>query len=178
MLSIDEKLQLNKIAYDKLHAELKSLSSFNSIYFIYLGFIGVYFFQIATHIFRIDYSSLSNVDLVIYLFSCLTFVLILFSVINFLNLIIPRYSAYDLLPKEYYGELFSEIDSWIKENSLSKDAKDETKEEYLMTLEKANDINFDLIKAKKDYRYFSLIFALLSLIPYLVTIIIYGVNYE
>ncbi|MEP0005903.1 MAG: hypothetical protein ABJ387_00525 [Balneola sp.] len=178
MLSIKEKIELNKITYDKLHSELKSLSTFNNVYFIYLGFIGAYFFQIVSHILSIDYNSLSNIDLTIYLFFSFAFVLVLFSLTNFLNLIIPRYSAYDLLPKEYYSELYEDIHFWIKDNSLSRDAKHETKEEYLLTLERANEINFELIKAKKDYRYFSLIFALLSLLPYLITIIIYSVNHE
>lgn len=178
MITIEEKIELNKITYDKLQAELKSLSSFNSLYFIYLAFIGVYFLKLTTHIFKIDFTSLTHIDLAIYVFYIFTFVLVLFSLANFLNLIIPRYSAYDLLPKEYYSDLYNEIDAWIKENNLSKNPKTETQEEYLSTLEKANSINFELIKAKKDYRYLSLIFAISSILPYLITIIIFGVNYE
>ncbi len=67
--------------------------------------------------------------------------------------------------------MYNKVSIWAKKNK--KDAINETKEAYLELLEEAVENNFTLYKKKRYYLYKSIKFALISIIPYFIAMLIF-----
>lgn len=159
----------------ELRSELKDIQTFNTSYFIYLAFIFYYLEKVTFYVLNIDFDTLSNINLSLYVFYSFTVILLICSFVNFVRLVTPNDTAFDLLPKQVYDDYFLETESWIKRTEKELDPINETNESYLITLERANTINFLLLKHKRNLKFLVIVLAIVSIIPYTITIIIFGV---
>jgi len=171
MFTLDSKIVLNKERLEKLRSEIQGIQNINTLYLIYLGFIGLYFFDFTERLIILWNQEVIFEEWKFFLSYGLAIFLLAVSVFYFIQLVIPKYVAHDLLPKEVYNDLKNEVQDWIQRKGVEKDIEIETKESYLETLEDAVSHNFDLYIEKKRYAFRLIIFALLSLIPYIIAIL-------
>jgi len=172
MFTINSKIEANKERLEKLRSELKEIQQINTLYLIYLGFIGLYFFDYTNKLAKVFQNDDLCNEIWFTLSYVTTLILLCISIYFFIRLLIPKYVAHDLLPKEVYTDLKKEIKNWIKDEDLKYKVKKETKLSYLETLEDAVDINFQLLILKKGYAYKLVLFAMLSILPYILSILI------
>jgi hypothetical protein len=174
---IDSKIKENR---ERLRFDLERIEKISNnypFYLIFISFIGIYIFDFIVKAFYIV-----NLDLNTYsiLFLCtlgLSLILIIFSIIYFILLFLPQKTAHDFLPKEIYVDYKNEIEDWISnENNPELIPEDELKKSYLETLEIAVEDNFNLYTRKRSLYFKTIIWGLLSLIPYIVSIVLYKSN--
>tara|TARA_R110001599_G_scaffold24835_1_gene89146 strand:+ start:911 stop:1438 length:528 start_codon:yes stop_codon:yes gene_type:complete len=172
MFTTDSQIEANKERLEKLREELKDIQQINTLYLIYLGFVGIYFFDYTKKLITVFENQNVCAEIWFAISYSITLILLGISIYFFIRLLIPKYVAHDLLPKEVYNELRKEIEEWIEEENRSLDTLEETKLSYLETLEDAVDSNFQLYITKKGYAYKLILFAMLSIIPYILSILI------
>jgi hypothetical protein len=144
MFTIDTQIEANKERLEKLREELKDIQQVNTLYLIYLGFIGIYFFDYTKKLIDVFEGQNLCAEIWFTITYCITLVLLGISIYFFVKLLTPKYVAHDLLPKEVYRDLKTEIENWSKNSNRELDLLQETKLSYLETLEDAVDKNFQL----------------------------------
>jgi len=84
----------------------------------------------------------------------------------------PQNVAHDKLPNYIYNTMYNEVSTWAKKHN--KNTEEETKQAYLEMLEKAVKNNFNLYIKKRLLLYKTIKFALISLVPYFVSMILFN----
>lgn len=168
---LDSKIAANK---ERLKHDLDNLRNIQISYgyiVVYISFYGLSFVDFLDYIKGIDWSCLSIIQFILLLLLLTTILLFCMTIYHFTRLFIPRTVFHDKLPEFVYKDMFSKITDWAQRHN--KDPEIENKEAYLELLEKAVKGNFDLYVQKRGILYKSIQFALFSLLPYIIAIIIY-----
>ncbi|MCK4664956.1 MAG: hypothetical protein KAT68_18950 [Bacteroidales bacterium] len=169
---IDTKIDLNKerLKYD--YENLRNLQNSYGYIVVYLSFIGLTFFDFIKHLKTIDYCNFDYMNLIFIISLLVSLVFIFYAIFQFLKLFIPRKVAHDKLPNYIYNTMYNKVSTWAKKNN--KNPEEEAKLAYLELLEKAVEINFKLYINKRLLLYKTIKFALISLIPYFVSMILFN----
>lgn len=171
---IDSKIAQNKerLKYD--HENIRNLQNAYGYIVIYLSFIGLTFFDFIKYLSDLNLKSCKTIDIVFIILVIASMLLIIITLIFYINLFLPKKIAHDKLPKFIYSKMFKEVGDWAKRNN--KNPEKETKEAYLELLERAVQNNFKIYAYKRNMLYRSIVFALLSFIPYFIAMILYNLK--
>jgi hypothetical protein len=170
---LDSKIELNK---ERLKHDFENLRNVQNSYgyiVIYLSFIGLTFFDFVKFIKTMDYCNLNFMNIFFLLSLIISIFYIIYTLRLFYKLFIPREVAHDKLPNFIYTSMLTEVTDWAKKNN--KNAEEETKNAYLDLLEKAVENNFKLYIKKRLLIYKTIKVALISLIPYFVSMILFNI---
>jgi len=169
---LDSKIELNKERLKQDYNNLRNLQNSYGYIVIYLSFIGLTFFEFIKHLRSIDFCNLDWLNLIFIIGLIISIIFIIYTILIFLKLFIPRQVAHDKLPKFLYTTMLRKVTDWANDNN--KDPEEETKKAYLDLLEKAVENNFRLYIYKRQLIYKTIKIALISLIPYFVTMILFN----
>jgi hypothetical protein len=169
---IDTKIDLNKerLKYD--YENLRNLQNSYGYIVVYLSFIGLTFFDFIKYLKTINYCNIDYLNLIFMISLIISLIFIFYTIQQFLKLFIPRKVAHDKLPNFVYNTMYDKVSAWAKK--YNKDPEEETKQAYLELLEKAVENNFNLYIKKRVLLYKTIKFALISLIPYFVSMILFN----
>lgn len=103
---------------------------------------------------------------VFYVIFTLFVVLLLTSLVYFVRLLLPVDIAYLDPPKKYYESFKSELEFLIIGNEET--VNDSLRGTYILDLQNAIEINSRAFRKKNSYFYNALLFALLSVVPYVI----------
>lgn len=169
---IDSKIEQNKerLKYD--YENLRNLQNSYGYIVIYLSFIGLTFFDFIKYLKTINYCKLTCPNLIFLVSLIISLVFISYTIYIFLKLFMPQVVAHDKLPNYIYNTMYDSVSEWAKK--YNKDPDNETKQAYLDLLEKAVEHNFKLYITKRLLLYKTIKIALISLIPYFISMILYN----
>lgn len=167
---IDSKIEenRNRLKYD--YDNLKNIQNAYGYFIIYISFLGLTFFDFIDHIKSINYYNLSLINSIFIICIIISLICIAFCFTYFIKLFFPQEVAHDKIPYDIYDTMYKKIKTWATKKN--KNPENETKEAYLELLEKAVKNNFELYKKKRVNLFKSIKFALYSLIPYFITMLI------
>lgn len=168
---IDSKIKQNKERLKNDYNNLRNIQNSYGYIVVYLSFIGLTFFDFIDYLNTIDLCVINLWHFTFLL--CLTVALsfIYLTLHHFIWLFIPRKVAHDKLPKFIYTNLYDDVASWAEKHK--KNPEEEIKMAYLHLLEDAVENNYHLYIKKRYKLYKSIKFALISLIPYFLSMVIY-----
>ena len=169
---IDTKIDLNKerLKYD--YENLRNLQNSYGYIVVYLSFIGLTIFDFIKYLKTINYCHIDYLNLIFIISLLISLIFIFYTIQQFLKLFIPRNVAHDKLPIFIYKTMYDKVSAWAKK--YNKDPEEEVKQAYLELLEKAVENNFNLYIKKRLLLYKTIKFALISLIPYFVSMILFN----
>lgn len=169
---IDTKILQNKerLKYD--YDNLRNLQNSYGYIVIYLSFIGLTFFDFVNYLKIINYCKLTCYNMLFLVSLMISLVFIIYTTYVFLQLFMPKTVAHDRLPKYIYYTMHESVSEWAKK--YNKDPDNEVKLAYLDLLEKAVEHNFKLYIMKRLLLYKTIKFALISLIPYFISMILFN----
>ena len=170
--NIDSKIEMNKQRLKSDYDNLRNLQNSYGYFVIYLSFIGLTFFDFVQHIKKIDFSNLNNWNYAFLIILGISLIFICHTIQLFLRLFIPKEVAHDRIPQFVYETMYNKVSIWAKKNN--KDPMEETRLAYLELLEKAVKNNFRLYHHKRNLIYKTIKYALISLIPYFILMILFN----
>lgn len=169
---IDSKIEQNR---DRLRFDYENLRNLQNSYgyiVIYLSFIGLTFFDFVKYLKTINYCCLEFWSILFLISLLISLAFIVYTILQFLKLFIPKYVAHDKLPEFLYKDMYKKVSEWAIKNN--KDPENEVKESYLNLLEKAVENNYKLYINKRLLLYKTIRIALISLIPYFASMILFN----
>jgi hypothetical protein len=170
---LDTKIELNKERLNRDLQDIRNVQNSYPLFFAYLAFMSLYLTDFFKYI--KNFNTDKNSDLLILILTVITSILLIWSIVKFIQLIYPQKIFYDKLPKEVYNDYMSEIIDYSKENDL--DIEEETKKGYLEYLEEAVFKNFNIYVRKRQLFYHVVLISIVSIIPYSILLIIKFIYY-
>lgn len=167
---LDSKIEenRNRLIFD--YGNLRYIQNAYGYFVVYISFLGLTFFDFIDYLKLIDYCNLSCINTTFIVCIISSLICITYCFYYFIKLFYPQEVAYDKIPFDIYHTMYNKVKLWATKKN--KNAENETKEAYLELLEKAVKNNFELYKKKRIILFKSIKFALYSLIPYFIAMLI------
>lgn len=169
MFSTENKIKENRKRIREQFEQYKKIETYYPLFFAYLGFIGVFTFDIIIRCFN---PKLVTPGCLYIIFLALHIILIICCFAKFVQVVWLKSFGNDLLPKDVYK------DTWDKVNESYPDSSDEykkseTQKGYLETLEQEVERNYTLYDEKKKHLHLLIKGILISIIIYSILITAY-----
>jgi hypothetical protein len=161
---LDYIISINQKRLEEYNAYLqKVLERLTNIILIYSG-LGIFLVPVIQHVMNRDIRSE-----IFYLIFIVFSALLIVSLIYFVRLILPVQIAYLDPPEKYYKDFrqLSELDYPGDQIKVDQSLKGS----YILELERAIDVNYQVFRRKSSFFYNALLWALLAVIPFVICIV-------
>jgi|TARA_B110000967_G_C18647467_1_gene441599 hypothetical protein len=178
-MKIDLENKINE-SRSRLKADLSRIEALQQsypLYFAYLAFIGLFIFDFLKQWLSITQLEFSISLVIFFLSSILTLIFLVVSISHFVKLIYPLEIAHEPVPEKIYKEHYKSIEEWTKRQD-GLNLEEQFNESYLELLETAVSENFVIFKQKRKDRYEMILFALISILPYIIAIISFKIAFN
>lgn len=142
--TLDNKIEENRKRIRELFEQYKKTESYYPLFFAYLGFTGVYSFNIVQYLI-FNYSN-HVFGLTLFIIHALLFCFCFFL---FIRILFLKPFGNDPLPKDVYVETYNLVKQRFP-NEAENDIEEKTKEAYLKTLEEEVEFNYNIYEKKKE----------------------------
>lgn len=160
---LDYIIELNLKRLEEYNASLqKVLDRFPNIILIYSG-LGIFLISLIQHLIDADIKGW-----LFYLIFAIFALALLTSLCYFVKLLLPAKIAYLDPPEKYYKDYRIQIESDYP--SDKKKVDESLKGSYILEIENAIAVNYQVFRQKSSFYYNALAFALITVIPYIMCI--------